>query len=101
MTEPTLNDRVSVPDTVVSRELDGETVLLNLETGIYFGLDAVATDMWRAMLESASLADAFGHVGARYDVAPDVLRDDLLQLARQLFAKGLLQADGPSSVPHT
>ena len=50
---------------VVARELDGETVLLNLDTGIYFGLDAVATDMWRAMLESASLAEAFGLVGAR------------------------------------
>ena len=101
MTEPTLNDRVSVPDTVVSRELDGETVLLNLDTGIYFGLDAVGTDMWRALLEHGSLADAFGHVGARYDVQPDVLRDDLLLFARQLLAKGLLQAAGPASVPTT
>ena len=101
MTEPTLNDRVSVPDTVVSRELDGETVLLNLDSGTYFGLDAVATDMWRAMLESPSLADAFGLVGARYDVQPDVLRDDLLKLAKQLLAKGLLQTADPSSVPTT
>ena len=91
MAEPSLTDRVSVPDTVVSRELDGETVLLNLDTGIYFGLDAVATDMWRAMLESASLADASERVGAHYDVQPDVVRDDLLQLAKQLLAKGLLQ----------
>ena len=91
MTEPTLNDHVSVPDAVLSRELDGETVLLNLDTGIYFGLDAVATDMWRAMLASASLADACGLVDARYDVQPEVLRDDLLELAKQLLAKGLLQ----------
>jgi len=99
MAAPTLNDRVSVPDTVVSREFDGETVLLNLDTGMYFGLDAVATDMWRAMLDSASLADASGVVGARYDVEPDTLRGDLLHFAQQLLDKGLLQAAGPSVVP--
>ena len=49
MPDCTLTDRLVVTDGVVSRELDGETVVLNLETGIYFGLDAVATDMWRAI----------------------------------------------------
>ena len=101
MSEPTLHDHVRVPDTVVSRELDGETVLLNLDTGIYFGLDAVATDMWRAMVEHGSLADAFGLVSERYDVQPDVLRDDLLRFATQLLDKGLLQSAGPSVIPTT
>ena len=88
----TLSDRVSVPDAVVSRELDGETVLLNLDTGIYFGLDAVATDMWRAVQESGLLQDVFESACGRYEVDPAVLREDLLKLVNQLAAKGLLQA---------
>jgi hypothetical protein len=93
----TLHDRAVVADAVVSRELDGETVLLNLDTGIYFGLDAVGSDMWRAIQSSASLRDAISAVQAQYDVDPAVLRDDLLRLANQMLAKGLLQSAGPAS----
>src|ERR1019366_9934865 len=90
--ELTLGDSVSVPEGVVSRELDGETVLLNLDTGIYFGLDAVGSDMWRAIQSSASLGDAVSLIEAQYDGDPAVLRDDLLRLVNQMLAKGLVQS---------
>jgi coenzyme PQQ synthesis protein D (PqqD) len=86
-----LDDRATVPDAVVSRELDGETVLLNLETGMYFGLDAVGTEMWRAIRERATLGEAVAAVRAQYDVEEATIRTDLLQLADELLAKGLLQ----------
>jgi hypothetical protein len=86
-----LDDRATVPDPVVSRELDGETVLLNLETGMYFGLDAVGTDMWRAIRDSATLAEALAAVRGQYDADEATIRTDFLQLADQLLAKGLLQ----------
>src|SRR3982751_2250343 len=90
-----LDDRATVPDGVVSRELDGETVLLNLETGIYFGLDAVGTDMWRAIREAATLGDALTAVRGQYDVDEETIRVDFLQLADELVAKGLLQRAAP------
>lgn len=91
----TLSDRLVVPEAVVSRELDGEMVLLNLDTGVYFGLDAVATDMWRAIQGAGPLGDAMRAVEAQYDIDPDTLVEDLLRLAGQLVAKGLLQLDSP------
>jgi hypothetical protein len=87
----TLDDRATVPDGVVSRELDGEMVLLNLETGIYFGLDAVGTDMWRAIGESPTLGAALTAVRRQYAVDEATIRADFLQLADELVAKGLLQ----------
>jgi hypothetical protein len=92
MKELTLRDRCIAADSVVSRELDGEMVLLNLDTGIYFGLDAVGSDMWRAMLASASLGDAASAVEAEYEIAADEVRDDLLRLANQMLAKGLVRS---------
>jgi Coenzyme PQQ synthesis protein D (PqqD) len=86
-----LSDRATVPDAVVSRELDGETVLLNLETGMYFGLDAVGTEMWRAIREAATLGDALIAVHGQYEVDEATIRADFLQLADELLAKGLLQ----------
>ena len=101
MRELTLTDRVVVPEAVVSRELDGETVVLNLETGIYFGLDPVATDIWRALQTDGTLQGALDTVRGQYDVAPDVLRDDLLRLVNSMATKGLLQAVDPSANPTT
>src|ERR1019366_2676933 len=91
MKELTLADRPVVPDVVISRELDGETVLLNLETGIYFGLDSVGSDMWRAIKTAGALSDAVDAVRAQYDVDAATLGDDLLRLANDMLAKGLLR----------
>ncbi len=92
MAELTLDGRVLVPDAVVAREVDGETVLLNLDTGIYFGLDAVGTEIWRALQLSGSLHDALAAVEGEYDVDRTVLSSDLLQLVSRMLAKGLLRA---------
>jgi hypothetical protein len=99
MKELTLNDRPVVPDVVISRELDGETVLLNLETGIYFGLDAVGSDMWRAIKVAGVLSDAVDALHAQYDVDPAALGTDLLRLANDMLAKGLLRLPDPRSAP--
>ena len=90
MADLTLDSRVSIPDVVVSRDLGGETVVLNLETGIYFDLDGVATDAWLAIQQSPSLKDVFGRLMGQYDVEPGVLAADLLRLVEQMAAKGLL-----------
>jgi len=92
MSELTLADRVVIPDAVVSRELEGETVVLNLETGIYFGLDEVATEMWKALQSAASLQDACDALRDAYDVDAAVLRDDLVRLVNEMAAKGLVQS---------
>jgi hypothetical protein len=91
-----LNLRATVPDAVITRELDGETILLNLDTGIYFGLDKVGTDVWGAIRATATLQDALDRLQSEYDVGPAVLRSDFMRLVDELLAKGLLQrADSP------
>jgi hypothetical protein len=92
MAELTLTDRVIVPEAVISRELDGETVVLNLETGVYFGLDGVGTDVWNSLQNGRRVEDAFNAVLTQYDVQPATLKDDLLRFVNQLASKGLLQA---------
>lgn len=90
-----LGNRALVPEAVITRELDGETILLNLDTGIYFGLDKVGTDVWRAIRTAGTLGDALDLVQSEYDVEPAVLRADFLRLVDELLAKGLLQSAAP------
>ena len=50
-----LESRVRIPESVLFQELDGEAVLLHLESGVYFGLDPIGTRMWHLLEESESL----------------------------------------------
>ena len=86
-----LTDSIAIPDDVLFRQLDDEAVLLNLKTGIYFGLNPVATRMWQLIAEHASLDRVLETMVHEYDIDRGVLEGDLLELGRQLCASGLGQ----------
>lgn len=90
MIELKRSDRVLIPDAVISREIEGETVVLNLETGVYFGLDTVGTAIWNALRQSGRLEDVYQTVLQQFDVQPAALENDLLRFVNQLASKGLL-----------
>jgi hypothetical protein len=90
MAELTIDSRVVVPESVIAREVAGETVILDLDSGTYFGLDPTATDMWRALAAGGSPGAALAIVERVYDVDPEVLRDDLLRLTEQMLHRRLL-----------
>jgi len=82
---------VVVPAHVLVRHLDGESVLLNLETEKYFGLDATGTRMWEVATQSASLEAAYVALAQEFDVEPEVLRSNLAELMARLIENGLLK----------
>jgi len=49
-------DQFVVHPAVICRELSGETVLLNLESGVYYGLDAVGTRVWQLIMQGCTIA---------------------------------------------
>lgn len=87
--------RVTVPAHVVMQDVEGECVLLNLDSECYFGLDEVGTRMWAVLTAAASIQEAYEALLAEYDVAPEVLREDMEELIGQLVENSLLElADG-------
>jgi len=90
MAELTINSCVVVSESVIAREVGGETVILELDSGTYFGLNPIATDMWRAIAAGGSLGDALAIVERAYEVDPAVLRDDLLRLTEQMLRRRLI-----------
>jgi hypothetical protein len=81
----TIND-----DNVVSRDLEGEAVMLNLESGVYFGLNEVGTRIWALIQEHGLLRKVLETMQQEYEVAPQTLESDLLRLVEELRAKGLV-----------
>jgi hypothetical protein len=80
---------------VVSRELEGEAVILNLESGVYFGLNEVGARIWALIQQYGSLRKVLETIQEEYEVAPQVLESDLLQLVGQLHARGLVNLTQP------
>jgi hypothetical protein len=91
MNHVSLDTSLVVPDDVIFRELDGEAIILNLATGIYFGLDEVGTRLWALVTESGTLRHAVHVMAAEYDVDRSALEGDVLELAGGLLEKGLIQ----------
>jgi hypothetical protein len=85
------SNRAVVPNHVLIRRLDGESVLLNLETEKYFGLDEMGTRIWEEVTVSPNIEAAFAKLSEEFAVEPQVLRDHLAELLVQLVHNGLLQ----------
>lgn len=81
---------VRVSADVIFRDLDGEAVLLDFNSGHYFGLNAVGTRVWTLIASGASVADAAAAVAAEFDAAPGEVARDVEDLVADLVARGLL-----------
>jgi Coenzyme PQQ synthesis protein D (PqqD) len=94
-------NRVIVPKHVLVRHLDGESVLLNLETEKYFGLDATGTRMWELLTSSPSIEAAFARLREEFEAEPELLRTHLTELLNRLLEYGLLniEADNVGTTP--
>ena len=85
-----LDTRLTVPPQVMSRLVGDETVLLDLASGMYFGLDNVGKVIWESVSEGLTLAETADAVVTQYDVDADQARNDVLDFARTLIERGLL-----------
>jgi len=82
---------LAVPAHVLVRQVENESVLLNLTSERYFGLDEVGTRMWTALTTSPSIQAAYDTLIAEYDVEDARLRQNLEELVERLVANGLLE----------
>ena len=83
--------RVIVPQDIMIRKVADESVILNLQSTQYFGLDDIGTDMWDTLTTSATIQAAFETLLDEYDVEPDQLENDLRDLISTLLEQGLLE----------
>ena len=90
-----LNVRFAVKPDVIFRVLGVEAIVLNLDGGLYFGLNEVGTRIW-SLLEEHDGEEVSRRLAAEYDVTLDQARADVSALIDDLVSRGLLvRADAP------
>lgn len=83
--------RFQVSEAVVSAELGGEGVLLDIATGLYYGLDETGSQIWRLVREGLGASDICDRLLSEYDVDPERLRTDITGFLDQLEQNGLIR----------
>jgi hypothetical protein len=87
----TLASKLRIPTDVVMQDIAGESVLLDLRTERYYGLNEVGTAILTALRDDGSAQTAYNAVLATYEVDGQALERDLLDLLSDLLGHGLLE----------
>ena len=82
---------------VVSQQLDGEAVLLDLERETYFSLNRVGARIWSLIGEGLALGAIVERLAGEFDADRTVIAADTMTLARDLLAAGLVEAQTPET----
>ncbi|MGH7950041.1 MAG: PqqD family protein [Candidatus Binataceae bacterium] len=78
----------------VSCDLKGEAAILNLKSGIYFGLDEVGATVWSMLAEPRRVAELCDALVEQYEVDPARCAGDLIRLLGDLARHGLIDVTG-------
>jgi hypothetical protein len=85
------SDRVRVPDDVLISRLQEESVILNLDSERYYGLDDVGTRFLSVLTTANSIDAAYQSLAEEYDIDREVLRQDLVALIQNLLQQGIIE----------
>jgi hypothetical protein len=88
-----VTSKVRVRQDVVYRSFPSETVVLNLQTGKYHGLNATAGRMLEALERADCVRDAAAALAADYGQPQSVIENDLCELCASLLERGLIETD--------
>ena len=87
--------KITISEEALSQEVNGETVILDLQSESYFGLDEVGTRIWQLLQEHGETKKVFDVMLDEFDVDADTLASDMKNLIDHLVDKGLISSDSP------
>jgi Coenzyme PQQ synthesis protein D (PqqD) len=76
---------------VAAQVIDGEAIMINLSTGVYYSMDKVGGVAWPLLAARHDLRDVAAAIAARYAVAASRVETDLQRLVEQLLAESLVR----------
>ncbi len=82
---------VTVSKDQISCDLGGEAAILQLASGVYFGLDAVGASVWQLIQQPKTVGEILAALLQDYDVEAARCEADLHSLLREMVAAGLIQ----------
>jgi hypothetical protein len=93
--ELSLTSIVEATNDQVSSDVGGETILLSMQSAMYYGLDSVGARIWELLREPVRVSEIRDVIAREYDVEIERCESDVLAFLEELAAKGLIEvSDG-------
>jgi hypothetical protein len=86
---------VIVPNTVVHRSFPAETIVLDLQSGVYHGLNHTAGRMLELLEELGRVRAVADRLAEEYGRSPAEIQRDLCRLCEELLDRGLIELAVP------
>jgi hypothetical protein len=81
---------ITVRPEQLASDLDGETILLHMTSGLYYGLNPIGAKIWELIQTPQTLENLRNTLLADYDVTPEVCNADLTKLLTELNEANLI-----------
>ncbi len=83
--------KATIGEDVLFTELEGEAVLLDLHTKLYFSLNNTGVAIWKCLEQEMSIAESVEKICDDYDVLPEQAEKSINQLITALQNEKLIQ----------
>ena len=90
MTTLSPESRIALSKDQASCDLAGETAVVNLKSGVYYGLDPTGARVWNLLREPVTIDELCSSLGRVYDVEPSRLESDIRAFIGDLAEQGLV-----------
>ena len=85
-----LNSKVVRSNEPISAAVNDELVMMNAETGKYYGLNGIATAIWQAIESEITVGELCSHLQKDFDVQPERCTIEVLEFLIKLSEKNLI-----------
>lgn len=86
-------------DEVAAKIVDGEAILINLMSGVYYTVEGAGAEIWSRLENGSSIAQLSVSIAESYDVGPEQAHKDVERLVKELLEEGLIVPDGGPADP--
>ena len=86
----TMESEVCRNDDVVFSEVEGETVIMNIETGKYFSFSLVTSHIWELMEEPIKISEICSALLTRYKVTAEQCENETLDILNTLLRENII-----------
>lgn len=78
------------PD-IIATDMDGETVMMSIEQGQYYGLSGIGPFLWGLLVDPRSIEQLCAQVLRKFDVDEATCQADIMSFVGDLLDKGVLR----------
>ena len=77
-------------DDIVSSDIDGETVMMSIENGKYYGMDTIGSRVWELLEVPITLTDMCTRLSEEYEIDENTCSNDVTSFLEKLKEEKLI-----------